>query len=81
MKTTEMKQRIRSAEASVKYLKQKIAISMQQLGVVVDDSLHSGLEGIMQGNTTNIQEKYAEGSFHRLFWDQQMKAMSTGPKQ
>ena len=35
----------------------------QQLGVVVDDSLHSGLEGIMQGNTTNIQEKYAEGSF------------------
>lgn len=76
-----MRQRIRSAEASVKYLKQKIAISVRKLGVEVDDSLHSGLEGIMLGNTANILDKYAEGSFHHLFWDQQIKAMSTAPKQ
>ena len=81
MKTTQLRKRIKSAESAVKYLKDKIAASTQKLGVDVDDSLHNGLEGIMLEENAAIQEKYAEGSFHRLFWDQQIKALSTTPRQ
>lgn len=60
MKTTQMRQRIRSAEASVKYLKEKIARSTQNLGVEVDNSLHGGLEDIMLDETTAIREKHLQ---------------------
>lgn len=43
-----------------------IAPSTSNLGVDVDDFLHNDLEDI----TSSIQEKYAEGTFHCLFWDQ-----------
>ena len=44
-KTSQLKQNLRSAKAAVKYLKHKIQASTEKLGVDVDDSLHSGLEG------------------------------------
>lgn len=47
----------------------------------VDDSLHSGLQSILSEKTSSILEKYPEGSFHRLFWNQQVEALATSPKQ
>ena len=81
IKTSLLKLRVRSAESTVKYLKDKINASTRKLGVDVDDSLHSGLESIMSANTSQILDNYPEGSFHRLFWDQQAKALSTAPRQ
>ena len=43
MKTAELKSRVRSAESAVKYMKKKIASSVDKTGVSVDDSLHVGL--------------------------------------
>lgn len=58
LKTCMLRQRVRSAEAAVKYLKEKIKISTSKLGVDIDDPLHSGLESIMLDETTSIQGKY-----------------------
>lgn len=44
-KASQLRERVKSAEAAVKYLKKKIEASTKRLGVEVDDSLHSGLEG------------------------------------
>lgn len=76
-----MTTKTRSAEAMVKYLKKKIETSTENLGVNVDDSLHEGLEGVMGEQTSSIREQYADGTFHRLFWDQQIQAISKNPKQ
>lgn len=76
VKVTELKKRARSAESAVKYMKQKIASSTDKIGVSVDDSLHAGLYSVMSGFNASVEEKYAENSFHRLFWNQQMKMMS-----
>ena len=51
MKTSKLRARLRAAESSLKYLKGKIQSSTETLGVNVDDSLHSGLEGIWGGRS------------------------------
>lgn len=38
-------------------------------------------EGIVTEQTSSIRERYPDGSFHHLFWDQQVKALATTPKQ
>lgn len=62
-------------------MKKKIASSTEKIGVCVDDSLHAGLQSVMSEFSTGVEKKYSPDSFHRLFWDQQMKAMSTQPTQ
>ncbi len=57
------------------------ANSTDRIGVCVDDSLHAGLHSVMSEFRAKIHEKYSPDSFHRLFWDQQLKAMLTKPKQ
>ena len=47
-KTVNLKHRVRSAESIVKYMKEKIIASTQKFGTVIDDSLHNGLEQIME---------------------------------
>ena len=81
MKTAELKSRVRSAESAVKYMKKKIASSVDKTGISVDDSLHVGLHGLMSEYSANVKKKYAENSFHMLFWDQQMKMLAKDPKQ
>ena len=80
-KSTMLRQRAKSAESALRYMKKKIEISNKKLGVEVDDDLHGGLQSILSENSSSILEKYPEGSFHHLFWNQQVKALSTSPKQ
>ena len=42
--------------------------------VTVDKELHSYLHGVMESSNPNITANFPEGSFQRLFWDQQIKA-------
>ena len=44
----------------------------------MDDPLHIG---IMNDHTREIEKTYEEGSFHRLFWDQQASNISKDPTQ
>ena len=80
-KAASLKRRMRSAESTVKYMKKKIASSTDKNGVSVDDSLHDGLRGMMSEFSVGVEEKFAENSFHRLFWDQQMKMLTKEPRQ
>ena len=63
-----------------RYLK-KIADSAKKNGVCVDDSLHRGLNSVMTEFSDEVKKKYSADSFHRLFWEQQMKAMTAEPTQ
>ena len=80
-KVAKLRQRVRSAESMVKYMKEKIAVSTDELGTHVDDSLHNGLEQIMSELSPRIEKQYLKGTFHRLFWEQQLQAMSQHPTQ
>ena len=80
-KAMELKKRMRSAESAVKYMKEKISHSTDKIGVSVDDSLHTGLHGLMSEYSDSVKKKYTENSFHRLFWDQQMTMLTKDPKQ
>ena len=80
-KVLQLKSRMRASEKRVKYMEGKIKEFMEKKGVQVDDPLHAGLNQIMNDHTREIQKNYEEGSFHRLFWDQQTKNLSKYPTQ
>ena len=46
----------------------------QQDGVTLDESLHSDITTMMDEHTRFVHQKNKKGSFHCLFWDQQMQA-------
>ena len=43
-------------------------------GVTVDEPLHNELSTIVSGNDTSIEKDFPQGTFRRLFWDEQKKA-------
>ena len=45
-------------------------------GVAVDDDLHNDLKTIVEENSKQVHATYPEGSYQRVFWDQQVKASS-----
>lgn len=44
-----------------------------QTSEIVDEGLHSDLSTIMQDNTHDVHKAFPEGTFCRVFWDQQME--------
>ena len=68
-KVSRLKSRMRASEKKTKYMAEKIKESVDKKGMQVDDQLHVGLNHILNDHTKEIQKKYEEGSFHRLFWD------------
>lgn len=80
-KVSRLKSRMRASEKRAKYMAEKIKESMDNKGMQVDDPLHIGLNHILNDHTKEIQKKYEEGSFHRLFWDQQVTNLSKYPTQ
>ena len=57
-------------------LKERVRGLTVQCGVVVDDALQHDLCTIMEEMTEHVREKYSENSFHRVFWEQQLNALS-----
>ena len=48
---------------------------MMESGCVeVDDQVNSDLFKIMDKNTERVKSDFAENSFRRLFWEQQLKS-------
>ena len=62
-------------------LEAKIEQLTSRSGVEVDPSLHQDLLSVMEGNNGKIAAEFPEGTFRRLFWEQQLKAAEKGPKQ
>ena len=76
MKADDLKKRVHAAEASVKRLKEKIKKLTEDHGETIDNELHSDLLSIMQSNNEDVKKAYPEGSFSRLFWEEQLQAAS-----
>ena len=53
---------------------------VEKNGHQVDPSLQHDLQSIMAANTNTILQSYSEGSFHRLFWQQQLQALKAKDK-
>lgn len=75
-KMCKLKERARTAEKQVEKLKEKIQQLTQQQGDEVDTNLNADLLGILNENYEQIKQAYPEGSFPRLFWEEQLKAAS-----
>ena len=63
-------------EQTVARLQEKIRKLTQQGGMQLDDSLQSDLFEIMGEHSSRVKNVYPEGSFARLLWDEQLKALS-----
>lgn len=65
-----------TAEQEVRKMREKIRKLTQEQGENLDKDLHSDLLQIMHENEDHIQRAYPNGSFSRLFWEEQLKAAS-----
>ena len=52
----------------------------EKRGICVEKHLEDDLQSIMLEKTKEISQKYAENTFHRLFWDQQLEALKVQDK-
>ena len=75
-KLKSLQSRATNAEKELKKLKERIANSAEKIGTSVDSYLHADLKQIISENQASIHNQFPEGSFKRLFWDQQAKAAS-----
>ena len=73
-KLSRLQTRAYAAESELRKLKERISISSNNNGVSVDSKLHGDLQNIMEENNERILGQFPEGSFQRLFWEQQLAA-------
>ena len=59
-------------------LESKLAVATDQDGVTLTDELHNDMKKMAASFTKQVYSSYPEGSFQRLFWDQQIKASGYG---
>jgi len=75
-KMSKLKKRLSTAEKQVNKLRLKIKEFSERHGESVDPDLHSGLLSVMRDSADFITKTFPEGTFARLFWEEQVKAAS-----
>lgn len=73
-KKYKMRRRAQDAEHEIKRLQEKVGKLTQKHGEMIDTDLHEELLSIMKERTHEVQNVYPEGSFGRLFWEEQLHA-------
>ena len=73
-KMSKLKQKARVAEKQNEKLRARIAELTEKQGDPVDPTFHVDLLIILNENYEQIKQTYPEGSFARLFWEEQLKA-------
>ena len=76
-----LRAQVTATERKLDSLKKKIEASSNTQGVIVDDHLHQDLSAIVEDHTLSIHEQFPEGSFKRLFWEQQREALNSSSRQ
>ena len=76
-KLKELQVRAHTAEKEVKKLRERIEQCAEQKGVQIQPSLNDDFLAIMTENNSQVEKHFPEGSFRRLFWDQQFQAAKT----
>ena len=72
---SQLRARLEAKSKESERMRQKIAILTEKHGVQLGD-LSLDVKEVMENLTTTVHEKCPEGSFRRLFWDEQTKALS-----
>ncbi len=67
---------VMSSRKQVDRLRAKLSTISESRGVEVDDTVHSDLQSIMTSESENVLKSFPEGSFARIFWEQQLDAAS-----
>lgn len=67
-----MRRRIKNAEATISRLKEKKSDFIDR-SALVDKVLHQDLKSILEENSDAVRESFPEGTFRRVFWDQQLE--------
>ena len=65
---------IRSLQRKLVYLKSKIAKLTDEIGLYCSAETTADLSNVMALEHVNVSKSYPEGSFQRIFWDQQREA-------
>ena len=73
-KMKKVKKQAQDATQEVRRLQKKIEQLTCDHGDRIDVGLHEDLLGIMNEKTKDIQDAYPNGSFGRLFWEEQLRA-------
>ena len=60
----------------MEHLREKLAAITESQGVAVEDVVHTDLHDIMVRESDSISQAFPEGSFARIFWEQQLDGAS-----
>ena len=74
MKNLHMLQR--QTKMSLERISAKIKNSIEKNGEVLDEDSHEDMATIMKEHTASVNARFPEDSFQKIFWDQQLKALS-----
>ena len=74
-KMSKLKERVHVAEKQVQKPRATIRNLTQKQGESVDNDLCADLIGIMNENCEQVKKAFPEGSFARLFWEEQLQAV------
>ena len=66
----------KKARLSIARLKKKLTSATSEDGVNLSNTLHHDMKVLAKENTTTVFASHSEGTFQRLFWEQQQKASS-----
>ncbi len=65
----------RVCQQRVKRLTEQLTRVIEERGIAVEEDLHEELVKTMEDTTADMKSKHPPGSFQRLFWEQQERAM------
>ena len=69
----ELQDRASKADKELSRMKERLKEADHE-GVTVDGPFANALRSLMKESTPKIRELFAEGTFRRLFWDEQLKS-------
>ena len=81
-KIKSLRSKVKAANNEIKNLKDKITKLTESEGVNVESDFHKDMLSIMESNNEAIAKQFPEGSFRRIFWEEQFNmAKFSDPRQ
>jgi len=73
-KVDHLKSKVNTANKQVNELEKKLKESTAFRGITLDETSNSDFLNIVEENDASIHKQFAEGTFQRIFWQQQLQA-------
>lgn len=75
-----LRSKLDTKSRQVKYLKEKVSKLLENSNVSLDAEMQSDFAGIVSEMTSRVHQECPEGSFKRIFWNQQAQATKMSNK-